>query len=89
MITPPHPSYPGSLLSLQPLHDQHGVHILVVLLLVIVVTLFGLLQAFLELPLQHQFPEAVALLCCSLRLCLQTNVLKTSLGETSSLHQSG
>lgn len=72
------PSYPGSLLSLQSLHDQHGVHILVVLLLVIVVALFWLLQPFLELPLEHQFPEAVAFLCCSLRLCLQKNVLRTS-----------
>lgn len=55
--------YPGSLLSLQPLHDQHGVHVLVVLLLFVLVALLGLLQPLLELPFQHQLPEAVAFFC--------------------------
>lgn len=69
---PPRPStHPGPFLGLQPLHDHHGVHVLVVLFLLVLVALLGLLQPLLELPLQHQLPEAVALLRRSLGLCLE------------------
>lgn len=68
-------SYPGSLLGLQPLHDHHGVHVFIILLVLLVVALLGLLQSFLELPLQHQFPEAVVFFRCSLGLCLQNKMM--------------
>lgn len=69
-LNSPPPSHPGSLFSFQPLHDHHGVHVFIILLLLIFITLLWLLQPFLELPLQHQLPEAVALLCRSFWLCL-------------------
>jgi hypothetical protein len=68
---------PGSSLSLQALHDQHGVHVVVFLFLIVLILLRSLLEPLLELPLQHELPQTVALLRAAVCLALELMDLPT------------